>query len=288
MGDRILFWHRRDLRLHDNLGLAAARARSPQVTGVFCLDPGILHRDDVAPVRVAYLMNCLAALQGRYAAAGGELLILQGSPAQVLPNLAQVIAVTALYWNRDVEPYARDRDTHVAAACKEQGIEIKTTFWDQLLCAPGAVLTGTGSPYTVYGPFWRNWCTQAKAPPELEPTNFEGLSPAERERANAAGAMPLPSTTDLGFSWDQPLPVEPGEGAALQQLEAFCSQDQAIGAYDEQRNFPFALGTSRLSAALKFGVIGIRTVWAAAAEAMERCRSDETRQSVTTWQQELA
>ena len=33
-----LFWHRRDLRLADNLGLAALNAITPEVIGVFVLD----------------------------------------------------------------------------------------------------------------------------------------------------------------------------------------------------------------------------------------------------------
>ena len=32
---RWLFWHRRDLRLGDNLGLAAAAAATPALTGVY-------------------------------------------------------------------------------------------------------------------------------------------------------------------------------------------------------------------------------------------------------------
>jgi deoxyribodipyrimidine photo-lyase len=41
MTDLLLFWHRRDLRLEDNQGLAMACDRSPQVVGVFCFDPQI-------------------------------------------------------------------------------------------------------------------------------------------------------------------------------------------------------------------------------------------------------
>ncbi len=52
MSDLILFWHRRDLRISDNTGLAAAREQSPKVVGVFCLDPNILERDDIAPARI--------------------------------------------------------------------------------------------------------------------------------------------------------------------------------------------------------------------------------------------
>lgn len=288
MSERILFWHRRDLRIRDNLGLAAARSRSAQVSGVFCLDPHILECDDVAPARVTYMIGCLAELQRRYAEAGSELLILQAQPEKGIPQLAQAIDANAVYWNRDVEPYSRDRDTQVAHALKEVGIEIKTTFWDQLLQAPGSVLTNSGTPYTIYSPFWKNWRDQSKESPVPALQDAEGLSDQLQSKAEKAGAIALPSAKELGFVWDAPLLLEPGEWAAQQQLEAFCDDDRQIACYDEQRDLPAIDGTSRLSAALKFGAIGIRTVWEAAEGAYSRCRSDETRQNVRAWQQELA
>ena len=63
MSDLILFWHRRDLRLSDNVGLDAARQQSAKVVGVFCLDPQILDRDDIASVRVTYMLDSLQELQ---------------------------------------------------------------------------------------------------------------------------------------------------------------------------------------------------------------------------------
>ncbi|MEB3185543.1 MAG: deoxyribodipyrimidine photo-lyase, partial [Cyanobacteriota bacterium] len=39
---RWIVWHRRDLRLTDNLGVAAAARATPAVTGLFVLDPAIL------------------------------------------------------------------------------------------------------------------------------------------------------------------------------------------------------------------------------------------------------
>ncbi len=289
MSDRILFWHRRDLRISDNLGLAAARERSSGVTGVFCLDPTLLDGDDVAPARVTYMIGCLVELQRRYAEAGSELLILKAHPVQGIPALAKAINATAVYWNRDVEPYSRDRDTRVAAALKEAGIEIKTSFWDQLLQAPGSVLTSSNqTPYTVYTPFWKSWIQKTKSAPTATLESAEGLASDLKAKAEEAGAIPLPSARDLGFVWENQLLLDPGEWAAHKQLEEFCDGDRAITEYNEQRNFPFQEGTSRLSAALKFGAIGIRTVWAAAEDAYNRCRSDETRKNVRTWQQELA
>jgi deoxyribodipyrimidine photo-lyase len=285
MTDLILFWHRRDLRISDNVGLAKARERSPQVVGVFCLDPRILERDDVAPARVTYMIGCLQALQNRYEQAGTQLLILQDDPAKALSKLANALEATAIYWNRDVEPYGRERDRTVAANLKAAGIEYQA-FWDQILHHPKEISTNAGTPYTVYTPFWKNWITHDKAAPCPDLTDAKGLDEVQQKAAENGGAVSLPSAKDLGYSWDNPLVLEPGEWAAQGRLEHFC--DGALAEYQAERNLPALDGTSTLSPALKFGAIGIRTVWAAAQDVYNRSRSDETRDGVRTWQQELA
>jgi deoxyribodipyrimidine photo-lyase len=286
--DRVLFWHRRDLRIRDNVGLAAARDRTAQVTGVFCLDPAILDKDDVSPARVTYLIGSLEALQKSYESVGGELLILQGQPDVALPQLAEALGVTAVFWNRDVEPYARQRDAKVANALKEKGIERCTQFWDQLLHDPDSLKTGGGEPYRVYTPFWRNWIKREKAVPVADLAEVTGLSESQQQIAKKHGSIPLPSAKDLGYVWEHELLLAPGEGPALERLAEFCDQRHTINQYDEQRDFPAIEGTSTLSAALKFGTIGIRTVWAAADEAYKQARSEETESNIRVWQQELA
>lgn len=284
MTDLILFWHRRDLRIADNLGLAAARQRTAKVVGVFCLDPGILKPDEVAPARAMYLIGSLQELQSSYAEVGSQLLLLQGAPTHVLPALAAALGTSAVFWNKDVEPYARERDRAVADALKEKGIEVQA-FWDQLLHAPQQVMTGGKAPYTVFTPFWRNWSQKDKDIPVPTLERAEGLTQKETEQAEQAGTINLPTAKDLGFVWENELPIAPGTQAAHDRLAAFC--EQSVTAYREQRNFPAVSGTSQLSAALKFGTIGIRTVWAAATTVYADCRSDEARANVQTWQQEL-
>ncbi|HTL87860.1 MAG TPA: FAD-binding domain-containing protein [Leptolyngbya sp.] len=280
MSELILFWHRRDLRISDNVGLAAARDRSAKVVGVFCLDPLILDRDDVAAARVTYLIGSLKSLQARYAEAGSELLILKADPKAGIPKLARSIKAAAVFFNQDVEPYGRDRDQSVITALNEIGIETQT-FWDQLLHSPEQIKSGSGTPYTVYSPFWKNWNSQKKAIPEIELAAVEGLTEAEREQAEET--IVLPTAKDLGYLWDNALMLDPGETAAQAQLEEFCSS--AINEYQEQRNFPAQPGTSLLSAALKFGVIGVRKVWAATVDAA--ARRGET-DDIRTWRQEIA
>ncbi len=286
MSDLILFWHRRDLRISDNTGLAAARGRSAKVVGVFCLDTQILSRDDVAPARVTYMIGCLQALQQRYAQVGSQLLILHGNPVQVIPALARALNAKAVFWNWDVEPYSQTRDRTIIDILKLNSIEFLHENWDQILHSPEEIRTGTKSPYTVYGPFWKNWSSKPKAKPVETLQNAVGLTEAEQEIAQQAGVIALPSAKDLGFIWDGELSISPGEAAAQERLEEFTHS--AITEYQEQRNFPGVDGTSRLSAALKFGVIGIRKVWEATLEAQEFSRSEETAASIRTWQQELA
>ncbi|MBW4581708.1 MAG: deoxyribodipyrimidine photo-lyase [Tildeniella nuda ZEHNDER 1965/U140] len=286
MSDLILFWHRRDLRISDNIGLAAARDRTQKVVGVFCLDPNILQRDDVAPARVTYMIGCLQSLQKRYTEAGSQLLIVNAEPQKGIPALATALNVSAVFWNLDVEPYAKERDRAVQKALQTAGIAFQN-FWDQLLHRPDDIRTGAGDPYTVYTPFWRNWSSKPKAEPVDELAKAEGLTESEQKAVVKAGAIELPTAKDLGFVWDNALLLEPGEAAAQERLEAFC--DRAIADYQEQRNFPFnPEGTSHLSAALKFGAIGVRTVWAKTAEAVEQTRSDEAQDGIRVWRQELA
>ncbi|MDY6782902.1 MAG: FAD-binding domain-containing protein [Cyanobacteriota bacterium] len=294
MSDRILFWHRNDLRISDNIGLAAARQRSPKIVGVFCLDPRILEGDDVAPARVAYMLGCLEDLQQRYQQAGTQLLILHDEPHKAIPNLAASLNAKAVFWNSDVEPYAKERDEKVRESLEEKGIEVKT-HWDRLLHKPGDILTkSAGQPYTVYTPFWKNWSQQPKAKPAAELKEAEGLSESEEETARNSGVIPLPKAKDLGYVWENGFLLEPGEKPAREQLEGFCDPvglrgaARAIYDYQQQRNFPGAEGTSMLSAALKFGAIGIRTVWQEASNILSHCRSDEASTSVQTWQKELA
>ena len=146
MSDLILFWHRRDLRISDNIGLLRARQQSQKVVGVFCLDPNILERDDTAPIRVTYMIGCLQHLQQRYAEVGSQLLILRADPRQGIPSLAAALNAKGVFWNWDVEPYSQERDHTVQDALKEKGIEFLDHNWDQILHAPEEIFTGSNQP----------------------------------------------------------------------------------------------------------------------------------------------
>ena len=126
----------------------------------------------MAPARLWFLLESLVELQQRWRAAGSRLLILEGDPVQVLPPLAERLGAEAVVWNRDVEPYARERDRQVAKRLQADGRKV-VVDWDQLLIAPELLKTGAGDPYRVYGPFLRNWRGKVQA---HQPTTIEAPS----------------------------------------------------------------------------------------------------------------
>lgn len=301
--ERWLFWHRRDLRLADNLGLAAAAAATPAVTGLYVLDPASLADPLMAPARVWFLCESLRELAERWRAAGSRLLILRGDPADLIPRAARAVDATVVAWNREVEPQSRERDRQVAAALLGQGNRVLVD-WDQLLVAPETIRTGAGDPYRVYGPFLRNWRGQVEGradslEPVAAPAGLVDLDPAslQAERAAIWAALPrleaVPTAEDFGFSFAGAdlCPCRPGEAAALAQLQAFADggvNGGPLAAYEPGRNFPAEAGTSGLSAALSVGCLSPRQAWAAARGARALARSEEALSSIGVWEQELA
>lgn len=284
MSDLILFWHRRDLRINDNLGLNSALEDSSRVVGFFCLDPQLLQKDQVAPAKIAYLIGCLDDLAQQYRQLGGTCLFLQGNPSELIPRLATSLAAKGVYWNLDVEPYSQTRDEQVKDLLKQGKIEVKT-FWDQLLHHPGSILTQSGDPYKVYTPFWKNWSEKTKKSPETYSESLQKLTETEQEKIQDLVLTKLPTSRELGYEWTSPLLLKPGTAEAEAKLAEFC-QDK-INQYEENRNYPGIDGTSCLSAALKLGAISIRRLWQATSELLECSNSEELNQNITSWQQEL-
>ena len=284
---RVLFWHRRDLRLADNLGLAAAAEISPALTGVYVLDPLLMdppeHLPPMAPARLWFLIESLRELQQRWRDAGSRLLVLEGDPVVQLPQLAKQIGAGTVVWNRDVEPYARERDRQVAQRLQADGRKVLVD-WDQLLIAPELLKTGAGDPYRVYGPFLRNWRGQVleKQPATVPaPTGLVDLDSAKIPAADPLAAL----LESHGFEGAELCPCRPGEAAAQQQLAAF-SGGPLLG-YEPDRNFPGMAGTSYLSAALSVGTLSPRQAWCEAQSARDQARSEEQLHAIAVWEQEL-
>ena len=276
----VIHWFRRDLRLSDNSALHAALATGAPVIPVFIFDPTLLKSERVGAPRVAWLLKGLHALDADLKRWGSGLVIRHGDPLDVLRTLIAETNASAIYFNRDVSPYAYQRDTAILKAFPAH------SFDDVLIHAPREVHKDDGKPYTVYTPFRKRWETLPK--PAVLPLDRMNVHPLDGVRNE-----PIPSLADLGFGSTIDLP-EAGETVALRRLEQFVSE--AIYTYADTRNrliadpFSDAVGTSALSPYLRMGMLSPRQAYHAAARLLvdEQAISANERQSISTWIGELA
>ncbi|SHH58641.1 cryptochrome/photolyase family protein [Halobaculum gomorrense] len=259
-----LFWHRRDLRVADNRGLAAAVEAADDdgaVVPVFVFDDDVLAHG--SPPRVRFMLDALAALRAAYRERGSDLVAVRGDPAEVLPTLAAEVDAESVVWNEDYSGLARERDARVRMALDDAGVARETRH-DAVHHEPGTITTNDGEPYAVYTYFWKKWRDREKAAPFDSPAGADLVD----GDATAIGESldPLPSIADLGFDEPDADVQAAGTAPARDRLADFCAD--AVYRYDEDRDYPAKEATSRLSTDLKWGTIGVREVYAATEEAM--------------------
>jgi len=270
-----LFWHRRDLRVADNVGLDAATGTDP-VVPVYVIDRDVL--DHASPPRVAFMCDGLRSLRAAYRDRGSDLLIARGDPREVLPEVAREHGADRVVWNRDYSGLARKRDADVRAALEDAGIAHEAHH-DAIHHEPGSITTNNGEIYSVYTYFGRKWRDRPKDDP-LDPPGRDDLAAVDGD----SGDPPTPA--DLGFDDPEAEIPEASTAAARERLRAFRAGP--IYEYDEKRDYPAEGCTSRLSAHLKWGTIGPREVYAATDEAHANAPDESSLEAVEEFQSQLA
>jgi deoxyribodipyrimidine photo-lyase len=274
------------LRVADNAGLADATVDG-EVVPVYVLDADVL--DQAGPPRVAFLLDALSSLREAYRDRGSDLLIVRGDPREVLPALATHFDADRVSWCRDYSGLARERDAAVRQALDEHGIA-RSAVHDAILHEPGSILTNDGDPYSVFTYFGRKWLDRPKPDPYDAPSS-ETLGDVTAEAVaeslvDVAVETSVPTLSELGFDAPEATIPEASTAAARDRLKAFCAGD--IYRYDDRRDYPAEECTSRLSAHLKFGTIGIREVYAATDRAFADADGESERDSVREFQRQLA
>jgi deoxyribodipyrimidine photo-lyase len=250
-----IHWFRRDLRLTDNTALNAAVAAHSHIVPVYILSQWKhSHRWTGAP-RQQFLADCLTSLERSLSATGGRLIIRQGDAVAELERLVEETGATAIYANRDPDPFGREVEARLQKAAYRLGVKLHL-FKDVALHEQDEVLTGSNAPFRVFTPYCKAWLKLDKPIPGGTVTRL--LSP------DSIPSLPLPTLKTWDLEPDGTQIPEAGENAAQTRLERFLQR--AVYHYAEQRDIPSAEGTSRISQDLRFGLLSIRKVYARLSE----------------------
>ncbi len=251
-----IHWFRRDLRLLDNTALHHAAKSSASVLPVYIASDWRSSHLWTGSRRQSFLCGCLASLEKNLGTIGGRLVVRRGPADRELERLIAESGATALYFNRDPDPFGQGMETKVEAMCRRLGVECRA-FHDVTLHAPEEVLTREGSPYRVFTPYFRAWLPLEKPQPLSKPSSL--ASPRH------IPSLSLPELSGWGLAAPDATIVEPGERAALDRLKR--ALDGGLQRYADKRDAPAEDGTSRLSQDLRFGLLSIRTIHAKALQA---------------------
>ncbi len=258
---RTLVWFRNDLRVSDHPALHHAM-ETGEAIAVFCFCNRQWRDHDVGDNRLAFLLDSLHALAAELRDLGVPLRLITEPwfadvPKRVI-NLARAVRADALAFNDEYPLNERRRDDSVRAACEREGIAV-TVHHAGTLLPPGRVMTGDGTPYTVFTPFKRRWLTQ------IDQSAWQPLPRPRRQRRPKLDDSHIPEQTD-GVRRDRTAARWPaGPVEAERRLSEFLAR--RIDRYEHDRDRPARDGTSALSPHLSVGSISARQCLAAARNA---------------------
>ena len=239
-----VFWFRRDLRLDDTVGLFQALNSDFSVLPIFIFDDAILENLPKDDARVSFIYESLFIINQKLNETGSSISIRKGKTESIWTKLIYEFNIKEVYFNKDYEPYAIQRDKEIKQFLEANQIEVHS-YKDQVVFEELEITKSDGLPYTIYTPYKNKWMENFKLQfPLIEYDTKKRFSNFYKF------AFEFPTLEAIGFEKSN-IKVIPHNLAQVQN-------------YHETRDFPALNSTSYLSPHLRFGTVSIRKLvnWA--------------------------
>ena len=237
-----IFWFRRDLRLHDNIGFLKALKSGYKVLPIFIFDPEILEKLPKKDARVCFIFDTLQAMRSQLNTLHfSSIAMYHGKPEHIFSNLCEEFKVQQVHTNHDYEPYSQQRDSTIEKLLRTKNIPFHTSK-DQVIFEKNEIVKNDGKPYVVYTPYKNKWKEHFNA-------NHVKVNDTKAYLKNIIKDNQLPNLTlnQLGF-----------ESSDI-KVPAYTATPSIINNYEATRNFPaLKNGTTRLGPHLRFGTVSVR------------------------------
>lgn len=249
MFNKSVFIFRRDLRLYDNTGLIEACNQSKVVIPIFILDTrqiGSKNKYRSLPA-LQFMLDSLNDLNTQLKKQKGKLYLFSGIAEKVIEKLIKAEDIDAVFTNRDYTPFSINRDAEIKKICLKQNVAFISCN-DLLLHEPENITTASGTPYTIFTPFFKKSSKlPVKSPQALKKPNWY-VKPI---------ALQIDHSILKKLSSKKLQLFLPGKRSAA--LSIFKNLKNFKN-YHKERNYP-SIPTTELSAYLKFGLCSIREAY---------------------------
>ncbi len=260
---RTLVWFKTDLRVHENETLVHAIAHSHEIIPVYCLDENQFKNTafgfkKMGNIRAQFLLQALQNLDANLRALGSGLIVVQGKPQEEIPKLAREFNAQKVVAKKEVAYEELQVQDAVEQALWKQSCAFETFSTSTLYHAQDLpfLLKDIPDVFTNFRKKVEKECTvrtvfatpSSIKSPKLEQVNW-------------------PTLTQLGFDevvYDSRAAIKfiGGETAALQRLQTFLFDTQAVSTYKETRNQLIGENySSKFSAWLSLGCISARQIY---------------------------
>jgi deoxyribodipyrimidine photo-lyase len=231
-----VFWFRRDLRLEDNCALFHALNSNYPVLPIFIFDEAILTELPKNDPRVNFIYDTLKNINIELAKFNASLYIKKGDLAEIWAAIFEEFKVKNVFFNKDYEPYAKDRDEKIKVICKQKNSNY-FTYKDQVIFEEAEIVKADGLPYSVYTPYKNKWLEKYNSNSPIE-------YKSETLKDNFLKAsFSFPYLSNIGFEESK--------------IKVLPSNSKCIKKYQEIRDIP-SVETSNASVFLRFGTISVR------------------------------
>jgi deoxyribodipyrimidine photo-lyase len=231
-----VFWFRRDLRLEDNCALFHALNSNYKVFPIFIFDEAILNKLPKDDPRVNFIYDTLNDINNELAKFNASLYVIKGNPVEIWKAIFEEFKVKNVFFNKDYEPYSKERDEKIKLLCKQRNSNC-FTYKDQVIFEEAEIVKGDGLSYSVYTPYKYKWLEKHNANSSIE-------YKSETLKDNfLKSRFSFPSLSDIGF-------VESA-------IKVLPSNAECIKKYQNIREI-LSIETSSTSVFLRFGTISVR------------------------------
>ncbi|MBB5438688.1 deoxyribodipyrimidine photo-lyase [Pedobacter sp. AK017] len=260
---KILVWFRNDLRLHDNEMLVEAIAKSDSILPVYFFDPRYFENTRFGTaktgiVRASFLLESILSLRKAFQRFGGDILLVQGKPEDMIRDLVEQFDIAEVYHHREVGPEETEISGHVEDLLWTLKINLKHFIGHTLYNKEDLPFPIKDIP-DVFAQFKKKTERDAIVKACI-------LTPERIDFVENADWGQLPSLKDLGFETVAGAMIEKyatgGEDSGLQHLTQLLEAGADIYLKQNTKHTPEKPGfSSRLSAWLTIGCLSPRMVY---------------------------